>query len=44
MDHYFKNEDLLTPPTRRAAYSDRTAWLMAQFSKLAYEKFEGETS
>lgn len=28
------------PPTRRAAYSDRTAWLMAEMSRLAYLKFE----
>lgn len=33
--------DLLTPPTRRAAYSDRTAWLMAVMSQLAYLPFEG---
>jgi len=31
---------LLTPPVRRAAYSDRTAWLMAELSRLAYEPFE----
>jgi hypothetical protein len=28
------------PPTRRAAYSDRTALLMAKLSKLAYERYE----
>jgi len=27
-------------PTHRAAYSDRTAWLMATLSKLAYLRFE----
>lgn len=32
--------DLLDPPILRAAYSDRTAWLMAEMSKLAYIKFE----
>lgn len=31
---------LLSPPVARAAYSDRTAWLMAEMSRLAYEKFE----
>lgn len=41
---YFKHEkisDILKPPTARAAYSDRTAWLMAELSLLAYIKFEG---
>lgn len=28
------------PPVRRAAYSDRTAWLMAEMSRLAYFAFE----
>lgn len=32
--------ELLSPPVARAAYSDRTAWLMAHMSRLAYEKFE----
>ncbi|MEQ8605210.1 MAG: lipase family protein [Marivibrio sp.] len=31
---------LLSPPVRRAAYSDRTAWLMAELARLAYEPFE----
>lgn len=31
---------LMSPPVGRAAYSDRTAWLMAQMSRLAYEPFE----
>lgn len=38
---YFGNKALLKPPVRRAAYSDRTAWLMAEMSRLAYFKFEG---
>lgn len=38
---YFTNKYLLTGPIRRAAYSDRTAWLMAEMSRLAYFKFEG---
>jgi len=32
--------NLLEPPVYRAAYSDRTAWLMAILSKLAYVRFE----
>lgn len=35
---------LLKPPIRRAAYSDRTAWLMAVMSSLAYVRFEQPTS
>lgn len=30
------------PPVRRAAYSDRTAWLMAILSELAYTRFDEE--
>jgi hypothetical protein len=37
---YFQYPSLLTPPILRAAYSDRTAWLMAEMSRLAYIKFE----
>ena len=33
-------EHLIEPPVRRAAYSDRTAWLMAVMSLLAYVRFE----
>lgn len=40
---YFANKSLLTPPVRRAAYSDRAAWIMAELSRLVYFKFEGET-
>ena len=38
----FKSKELLgkNPPIRRAAYSDRTAWLLAEMSQLAYVKFE----
>jgi hypothetical protein len=35
-----QNENLLRPPVARAAYSDRTAWLLAEMSRLAYERFE----
>jgi len=38
---FFANKDLLSsPPVRRAAYSDRTAWAMACMSQLAYYPFE----
>ena len=41
---YFKYTDLLDPPVFRAAYSDRTAWVMAEMSRLAYIKFEDSKS
>lgn len=37
---YFKYKELLLPPIRRAAYSDRTAWLMSVMAQLAYLLFE----
>jgi len=38
---YFKGElRILPPPPRRAAYSDRTAFVMASMAHLAYFKFE----
>ena len=37
---YFSYKDLLNPPIMRAAYSDRTAWLMAEMSRVAYIPFE----
>ncbi|MDP3980275.1 MAG: hypothetical protein Q8Q33_02550 [Chlamydiota bacterium] len=37
---FFDREELLTPPIKRATYSDRTAWLMSKMSRLAYFKFE----
>ena len=36
----FDDERLLAPPVARAAYSDRTAWMMAEMARLAYVKFE----
>lgn len=39
-DAFFSERNLLTPPIARAAYSDRMAWLMAEFSRLAYLPFE----
>ncbi|MGB2598849.1 MAG: lipase family protein [Candidatus Omnitrophota bacterium] len=37
---YFQYEELLKSPIHRAAYSDRTAWIMAEMSALAYLHFE----
>ena len=43
MSNYFNPKRLLqTLPTTRAAYSDRTAWVMCEMSALAYLHFEGE--
>ena len=33
----------MKPPVKRAAYSDRTAWLMALLSQIAYTRLEEET-
>ncbi|HED15989.1 MAG TPA: lipase family protein [Gammaproteobacteria bacterium] len=41
MCDYFSNDELLESPIKRAAYSDRTSYLMAEMSRLAYFKFEG---
>lgn len=38
---YFAETELLKPPTERAAFSDRQAYVCAELSKLAYFKFEG---
>jgi hypothetical protein len=37
----FDEASLLQTPIRRAAYSDRTAWIMSAMSELAYFRFEG---
>lgn len=42
MSGFFTHKKLLAPPTKRAAYSDRTAWIMAECSRLAYTLFEEE--
>ena len=43
MSSFFKNSEILQSlPTTRAAYSDRTAWMMSEMSALAYLPFEGE--
>ncbi len=40
-ENYFKDEALLMdPPVRRAAYSDRMAWILASMSQLVYDSFE----
>lgn len=43
MEVYFSDEALVkTPPVKRAAYSDRTAWIMAEISRLVYERLPSE--
>ena len=45
MGEYFDVRELLTPPPiTRAAYSDRTAWIMAELSRLVYEPLPEEVS
>jgi hypothetical protein len=40
---YFKDNDLLlNPPIKRAAYSDRMAWVLASMSHLVYDRFEDD--
>lgn len=39
-EKFFKEKNLLTAPSARAAYSDRTAWIMAECSRIAYIPFE----
>lgn len=42
MAAYFDSKDLIADlPITRAAYSDRTAWLMAELSRLVYEPIPG---
>lgn len=38
----FERVSTCKPPVRRAAYSDRTAWLMAILAELAYTRFDEE--
>ncbi|MBL4874498.1 MAG: lipase family protein [Rhodobacteraceae bacterium] len=40
VDNPFDEPTLLGVPVMRAAYSDRTAWLMSAMSELAYYRFE----
>lgn len=44
MTDYFNARSLCHPPVNRAAFSDRTAWLMAELSRLAYERLPAEQS
>ncbi len=41
MNAYFDDDKLLAPPMKRAAFSDRMAYVMAEMSRLAYFKWEG---
>lgn len=41
INKYFKSSNLLTPPIKRPAYSDRMAYVLAEMSDLAYFEFEG---
>ncbi|WP_320171866.1 lipase family protein [Maridesulfovibrio sp.] len=43
MNAFFKHNQLMVaPPVKRAAYSDRTAWIMAELSRLVYERLPNE--
>ena len=43
MEDYFNDINLInTQPMKRAAYSDRTAWIMAEISRLVYERLPVE--
>ncbi len=36
-DYFLDRELAVRPPVKRAAYSDRTAWILAELSRLVYE-------
>ncbi|MFT5503090.1 MAG: triacylglycerol lipase [Gammaproteobacteria bacterium] len=42
LGEYFTDRELLSPPLRRPAYSDRMAYVLAEMSELAYYEFEGD--
>lgn len=45
MANYFNRPKVISsPPTTRAAYSDRTAWIMAELCRLVYEPLPAERS
>lgn len=45
MDEYFSDSRLVnSPPIKRAAYSDRTAWIMAEIARLVYEPLPPEVT
>ncbi len=41
MNSYFSESQLMQAPVKRAAFSERMAYQMAEMSRLAYFKFEG---
>ena len=41
-DYFNAPQELKDLPTTRAAYSDRSAWMMSEMSALAYLSFEGD--
>jgi hypothetical protein len=44
-DVFFTDRELVRiPPTKRAAYSDRTAWILAEISRLVYQPLPAEMS
>lgn len=44
MEYFLERSVLKAPPIKRAAYSDRTSWLLAEFSRLVYEELPEEKS
>ncbi|EPJ42983.1 MAG: hypothetical protein OFPII_44150 [Osedax symbiont Rs1] len=42
MDYFSERGVFKAPPIKRAAYSDRTAWLLAEFSRVVYEELPQE--
>ena len=43
MVDFFHHAELMeAPPVKRAAYSDRTAWIMAELARLVYERLPNE--
>ena len=43
MSTFFEHAELMkAPPVKRAAYSDRTAWIMAELARLVYERLPNE--
>ncbi|WP_114326664.1 lipase family protein [Candidatus Colwellia aromaticivorans] len=42
MEYFLERSVFKTHPIKRAAYSDRTSWLLAEFSRLVYEELPQE--
>jgi len=38
--YFYESALLLSPPLKRAAYSDRMAWILASMAHLAYDQFD----